>query len=319
MKKLIVFLLSVNSTCASAQFQQNINEFAGTISNLTEEVDSIRFNAVTNEMEVLLMNGNVNVYSISDVMNVTFSGWEDITAATCGACGVHNPDLIYNTMFDQDGNLYKTIVIGSQEWMAENLRASHYRNGDEIPYVNDTTQWTMLSTGAYCFYDNWPGHECPFGNLYNWYAVADERNLCPTGWHVPSNDEWINLINYLDPTADGGWAGVPSSPENVAGRKMKNTNPELWEVGVNPTFCTNESGFSALAGGVRAIWFMIPDAPIPSYETSVFAAIGHFGQWWSSSSFNTSSAYYLYLSWSSSAWRQTEDKRDGYSVRCIRD
>ena len=97
---------------------------------------------------------------------------------TCGADSVHNATLNYGSMTDQDGNVYKTIVIGTQEWMAENLKASHYRNGDAIALVNNNTTWQGLNTGATCFYNNdSAANNCPYGKLYNWYAASDVRNL----------------------------------------------------------------------------------------------------------------------------------------------
>jgi hypothetical protein len=122
--------------------------------------------------------------------------------ATCGAPNVHNPAKTYGSMTDQQGNVYKTIVIGSQEWMAENLKTSIYRNGEAIANVTDDSQWQVLTTGAWCYYNNDNQFNCPHGKLYNWYAVADPRNLCPTGWHVPTDGEWNVLIGYLDSVYD---------------------------------------------------------------------------------------------------------------------
>jgi hypothetical protein len=114
---------------------------------------------------------------------------------TCSAIGVHNSNLTYGSLTDQEGNVYKTIVIGNQEWMAENLNTSIYRNGEPIENVVDSSQWTTLSTGIWCYYNYDSQFECPYGKLYNWYAVADPRNVCPTGWHVPSDAEFDVLAS----------------------------------------------------------------------------------------------------------------------------
>jgi len=101
------------------------------------------------------------------------------------------------TVTDIDGNVYTTVKIGDQWWMAENLEAAHYRNGDSISNITVNTLWTALDTGAHCIYDNDPGRVGNYGRLYNWYAVNDSRNIAPAGWHVATNDDWITLITFL--------------------------------------------------------------------------------------------------------------------------
>ena len=160
-------------------------------------------------------------------------------AHSCGAFNVHNPAKTYGSMTDQEGNVYKTIVIGNQEWMAENLKTSIYRNGEPISTNLTDEEWqNTINTqiGAWVFYNNDSQFDCPFGKLYNWYAVADPRNVCPTGWHVPSDAEWTVLTNYA--------GGV-----EVAGGKMKSTGTQYWYDPNNDS--TNETGFSGLPG---ALW-----------------------------------------------------------------
>ncbi len=113
---------------------------------------------------------------------------------------------------DYDGNEYKTVKAGNQVWMAENLKVTHYRNGQPVPNVKENKQWDALSTGAYCDPVNRPERSEIQGKLYNWYAIADERNLCPAGWHVPSETEWQALVKYLSET--------PGSKELNAGLFM---------------------------------------------------------------------------------------------------
>ena len=108
------------------------------------------------------------------------------------------------TVKDIDGNTYKTIQIGSQVWMAENLKVTHYRNGDSIDNIPDFDTWNAATKGAWCYYANADYLDAAYGKLYNWYAVNDSRGLCPTGWHVPSYDEWVTLANYLGGGAVAG-------------------------------------------------------------------------------------------------------------------
>jgi uncharacterized protein (TIGR02145 family) len=142
---------------------------------------------------------------------------------------------------DIDGNGYHSIKIGKQEWMQENLKTTKYSDGTAIPYVTQADVWVNLSIGAYCDFDNTPSNAVVYGRLYNWYAVIDTRNVCPSGWHVPSLNEGDDLINAL-----GG--------ELIAGGKMKSTGifqngNGLWN---DPnTGATNDSGFTGLPAGTR--------------------------------------------------------------------
>jgi uncharacterized protein (TIGR02145 family) len=192
-----------------------------------------------------------------------------------------------------DGYTYASIVLGNgQEWMAENLRTTTYRNGDPIPNVTDPNQWSALTIGAWAHCDNNSQYENPYGKLYNWYAVGDPRNVCPTGWHVPTDAEYTLLTDYL-----GG--------EPVAGGKMKSTGTQYWQ---SPnTDATNESGFSGLPGGIRL-------------NGGIFDSIGNYGCWWSSTESNTSSAWLRYLDYTIGyVPRYNSDKKAGFSVRCLRD
>lgn len=101
---------------------------------------------------------------------------------------------VIRTVTDIDGNVYRTVKIGSQWWMAENLKVTHYRNDDAIPNITDNTEWSTHTTGAYCCYNNAPDSAATWGGLYNWHAATDGRNLAPAGWHVPSDAEWQTLL-----------------------------------------------------------------------------------------------------------------------------
>jgi uncharacterized protein (TIGR02145 family) len=217
------------------------------------------------------------------------------TPATCGAPNIHNPNLNYGSMTDQDGNVYKTIQIGNQEWMAENLKTSHYQNGDLIPVVSNNLTWLNLTTGATCWYNNdSSGFNCPYGKLYNWFAVADQRALCPTGWHVPTNVEYINLVNSV-----GG--------QDSAGSLLKATGTQYWN---SPnTGATNEKGFSGLPGGFRVY-------------AGNFDLMNIRGGHWSSSQYSNIVTHGDYFDLNSSLLTTSiygTGKEGGLSVRCLKD
>lgn len=201
-----------------------------------------------------------------------------------------------NTVTDIDGNVYKTVKIGTQIWMAENLRVSRYRNGDKIQNVVDDQKWREADYGAWCFYENEAANNSIYGKLYNWFAVNDIRGLAPKGWHVPSDDEWEMLTNYL-----GG--------EDIVADKLKETGTAHW-IGLNET-ATNESGFSALPGGYRG----------DHNGTSDY--LGYSGYWWSSTENYEGNALYRFLRcyyYNSSLSRGRYNyKSSGYSVRCLMD
>lgn len=198
------------------------------------------------------------------------------------------------TVTDIDGNTYQTIKIGEQWWMAENLKVTHYRNGDAIPNVNGNISWGNLTTGAYCNYDNDVNNATTYGSLYNWYAVNDIRNICPSGWHVPSDAEWQTLVDYL-----GG--------SSVAGGEMKETGTTHWE---SPnTGATNESGFSALPSGYRGY----------SGSYRHICSNAHF---WSSAEYGSYRAWRRTLNYAFSGVTRfliNHLLRPGFSIRCVRD
>jgi len=205
---------------------------------------------------------------------------------------IFNTALTYGTFTDIDGNSYKTIQIGTQTWMAENLRTTKYRNGDPIPEITDLNQWKNLTSGAYCNYNNEAEFAAIYGRLYNWFAVNDVRNLAPEGWHVATDNDWTTLISYL-----GG--------NNVAGGKLKEAGLTHWN---SPNSgATNESGFSAVPGGLLLTGIF-------------FSGIGDTAYWWSATPVDDSYASYWELiinyNWIN---RYGYQKKDGHSVRCVRD
>ena len=211
---------------------------------------------------------------------------------------------------DIDNNRYETVTIGSQVWMAENLREVHYNDGTPIPLVTGNTAWQDSSNNsnpAYTWYDNGDYGAPEYGALYNWYAIDPlsngDKNVCPMGWHVPTDGDWNILIDELDPAAvDPDVMGTQSL---VSGGKMKETGLGHWNA--QNIGATNESGFSGLPGGNR-------------FPNGEFVNIGSYGSWWSSNEFNASSAWFrLLYSFSGVVSRDDGDKGLGMSVRCLRD
>ncbi|NQU66921.1 MAG: fibrobacter succinogenes major paralogous domain-containing protein [Candidatus Marinimicrobia bacterium] len=218
------------------------------------------------------------------------------------------PEDVYgcgDNFTDIDGNSYETVLIGNQCWMAENLKVTHYQNGDEIPNITNDSEWGGLSVGAYGIYNNDQTNTEVYGNLYNWYAVDDTRDICPEGWHVPSDEEWIDLemalgMSYGD-AHDTGTRGTDQGSQ-LAG------NVDLWAGGGlenNPAF--GSSGFLTFPGGYR-------------YETNgIYCNMGGYGYFWSS----TDSSNYAWLRGLfcnySEVQRNYGNKRLGFSLRCVGD
>lgn len=218
----------------------------------------------------------------------------------CNTDSVCNNSLTYGSVVDIDQNVYKTIVIGGQEWMAENLRVCHYRNGEPIQNIIEPTAWYYLSSGGSCWlYNDSSRYHCAFGKLYNWYVTKDERLVCPAGWHVPSNDEWSRLIDFLDPNAKGGEA------PNTAGRKMKSVMDASWQ---QPKIISdNSSGFSAIPSSIR-------------YDFGPFGSLHREADWWTSTANDASTAWYRVLrNINQLAEKNFIRKTAGLSIRCVKD
>ena len=208
-----------------------------------------------------------------------------------------------DTVTDIDGNVYQTVQIGDQLWMKENLKVTHYNNGDEIPTGYSNDDWANLSTGAYAVYDDNESNADTYGYLYNWYAV-ETGNLAPEGWHVPTDDEIKELEMYLGMSqeeADSwGWRGTDE------GGKLKEAGTEHW---ASPnTGATNESGFTAFPGGSRF------------YNDGIYQNMGGLGYFWSSSEDDSNYAWTRLLSYNfPGIHRGNYNKRSGFSVRCVKD
>ena len=199
---------------------------------------------------------------------------------------------------DIDGNTYETVKIGEQVWIVENLKVTHYRNGDPIPNVKDNTEWTNLTTGAYSDYYNDPSVTKTYGRYYNWYAAGDSRGLCPDGWRVPSPLDWTTLID-----SQGG--------VQVAGGRLKTSGTAergngLWR---HPnTSADNNSRFSALPADARLTNGAFQDS------------LGYYTYFWTSAEqTNIRAIEYRLFYGSRDIGRYESNKKLGFSVRCIRD
>ena len=195
---------------------------------------------------------------------------------------------------DVDGNVYTSVTIGTQIWMVENFKATKYNDGTAILNVADGDAWNNLSTPAFCWYNNDVSNKATYGALYNWYAVNTGK-LCPIGWHVPTETEWSVVINYL-----GG--------ANIAGGKLKEVGLSHWkEINVG---ATNESGFTALPGGLRSTF-------------GDFGTLGIYGRWWSSTAYSLDPQFAVSMNiddGSAEAYiEQVTYEGNGESVRCLKD
>jgi uncharacterized protein (TIGR02145 family) len=215
-----------------------------------------------------------------------------VTLLLTTGCSKDEAGIVTGTVSDIDGNVYITVTIGAQVWMAENLNVTHYRNGEIIPNISDGEEWNNYTSGACCDYENLPYNSTIFGKLYNFHAINDPRGVCPTGWHIPTDNEWTTLINYL-----GG--------NNVAGAKLKETGTDHWHIPNKGS--TNQYGFSALPGGNRIF-------------SDPFLDLGEWGWWWSSTESDTNQALVRAMFCNSEkAFRSDSPKNMGFSVRCIKD
>jgi uncharacterized protein (TIGR02145 family) len=198
-----------------------------------------------------------------------------------------------DSLRDRDGNLYRTVRIGAQVWMAQDLRVTRYRDGSLLSLITDDAEWRDATSGAYCWFENdRAGPRATYGALYDFHAVADARGLCPAGWHVPSEAEWATLVKHL---------GGPQ----VAGGKLKDTLAGRWN---RPNRgATDRSGFGGLPGGGRG-------------RNGEFGERGNYGTWWSATAHDADYAWHRGLSHDDAAVsRNAGHKASGFCVRCVKD
>ena len=229
-------------------------------------------------MYVHEQNGKITAFPVNKIDSVIF----------------YRSNAMGETITDIDGNVYRIVTIGSQTWMGENLKTTRYYDGTPIPLITDATEWSELETPGYCWYNNNESeNKGLYGALYNWYAAAHPK-ICPEGWHVPSDEEWTVLTDYL-----GG--------ESTAGGKLKEAGTEHWR---EPnTGATNETGFTALPAGIR-------------YGTNGdYKSQGEEGRWWTSTDHETfGSGWFRTMKYGSrNVGRHHLLKIHGFCIRCIKD
>jgi uncharacterized protein (TIGR02145 family) len=213
-----------------------------------------------------------------------------------------------STVSDIEGNVYKTVTIGTQTWMAENLKSTTYNNGSPIPLVTDQDEWGSLTTPAYCWYDNNIANKTKYGALYNGYVVDAAsnggKNVCPSGWHVPSDNEWTVLTDYL--TNNGyGYEGIGDDIAKSCASKWGWESSELIGSPGYDQESNNMSGFSGVPCGYRNL--------------VAYRNVGIHCVWWSSSSFDNQYAWYRYLYYAEiNFYQDWWDEGFGYSLRCIK-
>jgi len=206
---------------------------------------------------------------------------------------IFNTGISYGSLVDIEGNVYRTVQIGTQTWMAENLRTATYRNGEQIQIISDSASWANNNTNipAWSFYQNNASGNIPYGKLYNWYAVTSSKGICPLGWHIPKDEEWNQLTNVVGFSAGG---------------KLKSAGTSFW---TSPnTGGTNAFGFSALPAGGRG-------------ENANFSGIFTNTYFWSATvGANPSLGSLRLLEFNSSSIPfANSNRKSGYSVRCVKD
>ena len=252
---------------------------------------NIDFDATINtDKKVITINPTSNLPNSQAVyvaIGATLEDYADnlITAAT--ATFTTTVGLV-----DIDGNVYRTVVIGTQHWMAENLKVTKYRNGDNITHITDnSSDWASNTDGAYGYYNDNTTNSDTYGMLYNWYAVDNSSGLCPQGWHVPTDSEFTNLKNGLG---------------SNAAAQLKEKGTVHW--GIQSTGTNNSSGFTARGAGLR------------DYSTGYYGVIRNYTYFWTSTTSGSTSTYrYLNASSSTTFGSANTFKRYGFSIRCLED
>ena len=203
------------------------------------------------------------------------------------------------TVKDADGNEYKTVVIGSQTWFAENLKTTKFNDGKSISNVTDNGSWSTTKTPAYCWYENNSSNKDEYGALYNWYAASSGK-LCPTGWHVPSDAEWSTLEDKLG--------------KDEAAAKLRETGTAHWKASTDKV--TNEYNFNMVGAGLRDAYgsFTWKNFDINADYILLDAAF------WSTTGKSVSYAWNRITHYYDNDFKRHEvQKWHGYSVRCVKD
>jgi uncharacterized protein (TIGR02145 family) len=306
-------------TSFSANIEGRVNSFGGT--PITEIGIVYRENNSSNLTRVISNNMTSNGAFIDTLIGLSASTHYSVRAyATNFAGSIYGNEVTFTTLpiescnnvpsvNDIDGNIYNTVRIGNQCWMQSNLRVSKFRNGDVIQNNLSNAAWDNATTGAYAIYNNDTVYDGMFGKLYNQFAVIDPRGLCPTGWHVPSGQEWKVLIKYLDPRTDTNTTLNSYVVQSRAGGSLKATvtqpNTSGWTL--PNTGAVNSSGFTGLAGGRRYLGY-----------NDIYNA----GCWWSSFNSSMNSIAFRIFHNSNIALLSNYGPGGGIigqSVRCVKD
>ncbi len=239
-----------------------------------------------------------HIYSTAGIFTVSLTATNSAGSDT--ETKTNYLSVVSNTISDIDNNTYKISIIGLRVWMVENLKTTKYRDGNPITMVTDATQWANLTSDAYCWYDNDPAtYKNNYGALYNWYTVNTGK-LCPFGWHVPTDDEWMELEMFIGMTREIAeltyWRGTNE------GNKLKSTSG--WYMNGNGT---NDVGFNVLPAGMR-------------YNNGEFRYIGNWTDFWSSTEISRTLAWSRAFGYSNANIGRYDDaKQFGFCIRCIRD
>jgi uncharacterized protein (TIGR02145 family) len=206
---------------------------------------------------------------------------------------------------DADGNVYASVTLGSQDWLVENLKTTKYNDNTNIPLITDNAEWAALSSPAYCLYNNDIGKKEVYGALYNWYSVNSNK-LCPIGWHVPTDEDWTILTEYLANNGYGYEGSGADIGKSLASKSGWSQDPTPGFVG-NDQSTNNKSGFNAVPSGYRIM-------------NGEFANIGEIDYWWTATEFNDAWSWMRHLFYQTNmVYRWYDYKQYGYSVRCIKD
>jgi uncharacterized protein (TIGR02145 family) len=289
-------LYIVNVQGKGYQFSEKLlsNGKSGGMANIARESTNIQ--AVTEKKSINDPKGGqatVNMaYNAGERLKYTSVSGSNSTVITDIPAADKTVTFTFTECKDGDNMYYPVVQIGTQLWMATNLKTTMLKNGtSSIPNVSGNTEWSALTTPAYCWYGNNIANKDKYGGLYNWYTV-NTGNLCPFGWHVPTGAEWGTLFASVGGTSNGAAA-------------LKEPGTAHWST--TNAWTTNQSGFTALPGGAR------------SSSANVFWGIGDSGYWWSSSVSGETAGYHSLMSISDGIYGATQSWPMGFSVRCLKD
>jgi uncharacterized protein (TIGR02145 family) len=253
----------------------------------------------------------ITVTGLTNGTAYTFTVTATNANGTSGAKFASNSVIPLAPVIDIDGNVYNTVAIGTQTWLSENLKTTKYNDGTVIPIVTDNTAWGALATPAYCWYNNdATTYKATYGALYDGYTVDaasnGNKNVCPTGWHVPTEAELSTLTNYLI-SANFGYIGISTAiGKSMASTSGWTTDPNAGNVG-NDQVSNNSSGFTAFPSGGRS-----PSGP--------YGSIGEYAGWWSSSKYSTTQTFYLDMQYdfNNVGLGGYYPMNGGFAVRCLK-